>query len=71
MTYIITKHTREGRLAGYVRNPGERKGARKFKCYRAAMAVAKELNLTSDLCYSVDLAFGHEYGLSDSQIIHA
>lgn len=71
MAYIITKHTRDGRLAGYVRNPGERKGARKFTCYRAAMAVAKELNAASDLCHSVDLAYDHKYGLSDSEIIHA
>ncbi len=54
MTYIITKHNRQGFLVGYVTNASGEKA--KFTSYRTAMIAAKALNASDDLCYSVDLA---------------
>ena len=71
--YIITKHNRQGRQVGYVRQQGDYRKAAKFSSYRTAMHVAKELNATDELCYNVDLAIDHDcYGLfADEHNIHA
>lgn len=57
MTYIITKHSRDGHFAGYFKNASG--AVAKFTSYRTAMLTAKEMNATDDLCFNVDLATGH------------
>ena len=71
--YIITKHNRESRQVGYVRQQGEYWKAAKFSSYRAAMHVVKELNATGELCYNVDLAIDHDCSglFADERNIHA
>lgn len=72
--YIITKHNRQGRQIGFVRQQGDYRKAAKFSCYRSAMHVAKHLNREDDdTIYAVDLALGHDCGglFTDERIVHA